>query len=240
MGLFARMTTPAKAAHATAITTTSVKIGLAATVVGSATTKLGITIVTVLTATAISIGTATSLNNGNISTAHHQVTSVGEVVFQYPYQIVGSYDHDGDGWMGSMADEPRSIIPVSLDKRLIGPPPSQFSSVTLPTDHWVELKFSGSIIDGPGDDIFIIEWGANGEQAQVFLNDAEGNEYLIATAMSGTSKQQAATHIGLDIADIEINFTPCAIRIVGLDEGGQIPGFDLNSIRARIKIDQEE
>ena len=107
----------------------------------------------------------------------------------------------------------------------------------MPTDHWVELKFPGSIVDGPGYDIFIVEWGAFGEQALVFLSDAEGDEYLLATVRSGTSRQQAATYIGLDIANIPIDFTPCAIRIVGLDEGGAVPGFDLGSVRARIKID---
>lgn len=239
LGLFARMTAPAEASSATTtVTVASTEIGLLATIIGTAGTKLGITAVTVITAAVITVGGIIKLNHNNTSVHHRPGSKVSirlalsKEAFEYPYQLLDAYDPDGDGWKGIEANETVSV-PIDPEKWLVGPPPSEQSSVILPVDHWVELKFRGEIIDGPGYDIFLIEWGANGEQAGVFITDGGGNEYLLGKAMVRASGQQVPTEIGFDISSISLPFAPCAVRIVGIEGGGGTPGFDLHSVRAR-------
>ena len=106
----------------------------------------------------------------------------------------------------------------------------------MPIDHWVELKFKGKILDGPGYDIFIVEWGENGEQARVFITDGADDEYLLGMVRIGTSGQQVPTEVGFDISDISLPFVPSAVCIVGAEGGGGTLGFDLHSVRARINL----
>ena len=55
-----------------------------------------------------------------------------------------------------------------------------------------------------------------------------------------TSGQPARTEIGFDISGISLPFVPCAVRIVGLKEGGSTRGFDLNSVRSRVCAGQND
>jgi RNA polymerase sigma-70 factor (ECF subfamily) len=231
LGLFARMTTPAGAPSVTTtVTVTSTKVGLAATVFGAVGTKLGMTVAIVTTAAIFTAGNIIKLNDNNISSA-------SKVGFEYPSNMVDAYDPDGDGWQGNKGRDVH-LIPIVPEKWLVGAPRSNQSAVVLPVGHWIELKFRDKIVDGPGDDILLIEWDANGEQAGVFVTDGVGNEYWLGMAMAGTSGQPTRTEIGFDISDISLPFVPCAVRIVGIKEGGTTPGFDLYSVRARIYVSQ--
>ena len=60
--------------------------------------------------------------------------------------------------------------------------------------------------------------------------------YLLGTAMAATSGPHIPTEIGIDISGISLPFVPCAVRILGIDEKGDMPGFDLHSVRARTNI----
>ena len=238
LGLFGRATAPAEASSVPVnVTATSTEVGLTATVIGAAGTKLGVAVGTAFIAAALTVGGVTALNNNNSGAPGG--TGLGEAVFEYPSRVVDACDPDGNGWEGSRAKEnlPAPVVP---EKWLVGPPPLEQCAVILPTDHWVELEFRGEIVDGPGEDIFLIEWGQKGEQAYVFITDGAGNEYLLGTAMAGISGQQVPTEIGIDISGISLPFVPCAVRILGIDEKGDIPGFDLHSVRARISIGRND
>jgi len=63
LGLFARMTTPAKAASTGSVTAASVKVGLTTTFIGAVSTKLGIAVGTAITVTAITLGGMATLND---------------------------------------------------------------------------------------------------------------------------------------------------------------------------------
>ncbi|MHC4556233.1 MAG: LamG domain-containing protein [Planctomycetota bacterium] len=155
-----------------------------------------------------------------------------EGVFEYPYYLLDSYNPDDDCWKGMDADGlwPVRVLP---EQWLVGPPPSvDVSGVSLPTDHWVELKFRGRIVDGPGDDIFLVELDAIGEQALVFITDGAGQEYLLGLA-AVPDIGPGTTQIGFDIADISLPFVPSAVRVLGIDLRGGSPGFDLAYVRAR-------
>ena len=244
LGLFARITTPAKAASASSVTAASTNVGLVAAVIGTAGTKLGIAVATAITATALTIGSIAPPNN-NIRAVHHPDSNVSsdlavsKKAFEYPSQLLAAYDPDDDGWQGTKSRE-ALLVPIVLQKWLVGVPPSDQSAVILPAGHWVELRFRGKIVDGPGNDILLIEWDANGEEAGIFITDGAGNEYLIGIAVVNNSGQPALTRIGFDISDISLSFEPCAVRIVGIKEGGVTRGFDLCSVRARIYVGRDD
>ncbi len=159
-----------------------------------------------------------------------------EAPFQYPYYLLDVYNPDDDCWYGMDIDGywPVPVIPEQL---LIGPPPSDISGVTIPTDHWLEFKYRGRLMDAPGDDIFLIENDAVNEQALVFITDGSDREYLLGYAFVRDIGIYEQTELGFDIAGISFPFEPSAIRIVGLDYRGGSPGFDLANIRARINPD---
>jgi hypothetical protein len=168
-----------------------------------------------------------------------RVTVADEGTFEYPCYLVDAYDADDSCWTGMDADgNYLGPIPVVPQQWLVGPPLSEKSGVTLPPDHWVELQFRGQIVDGPGDDIKLIEIGPVREQALIFLTDGARQEYLLGMAMSGGAGGGVdPTEIGFDISGIELPFEPRAVRILGLDNGGRAPGFDIASIQARIRTD---
>ena len=156
-----------------------------------------------------------------------------QTAFDYPCCLVNAYDPEGEGWLGI---DDQGTWPVWVDPRekLSGPPPSPFSAVTMPPDHWVELQFRGPIVDGPGHDIIIVEMGRRGEQALVFLTDGAGQEYLLDRATALDTGGQLPSEILLDISRAVLPFEPRAVRIVAIDRFGDAPGFDLANVRARI------
>ena len=159
-----------------------------------------------------------------------------EGAFEYPCYLLDAYDADDSCWTGMDAEgQYEGPIRVVPEKWLVGPPLSEMSGVTLPPDHWVEAQFRGPIIDGPGNDILLIELGPVREQALIFITDGAGRERLIGIATSGTAGGGVdPTEIGFDISGIELPFEPRAVRILGIDTGGQAPGFDIANVRARI------
>jgi hypothetical protein len=162
-----------------------------------------------------------------------------EGTFEYPCHLVDAYDPDNTCWTGMGVDGVWPV-PVYPARWLVGPAPSQVSGVTLPTDHWVELQFRGRLIDGPGNDMFLIEQGRCGEQALVFLTDGAGQEYLLNIAVALHTQEPNSTEIGLDIAGISLPFEPNAVRILALDLEGGSPGFDIGSLRARVHAECED
>ncbi len=158
-----------------------------------------------------------------------------DYTFEYPCYLLDSHNPDGNCWTGM---DPNGIWPVRVnpEELLVGTPPSlNVSGVTIPIDHWVELKFHGEIVDGPGNDIFIVELDPVGEQALVFLTDGADNEYLLGFAAVPDVVKYGPTTIGFDIAGILLPFAPCAVRVLGIDLRGGSPGFDLAYVRARTR-----
>lgn len=153
-------------------------------------------------------------------------------VFEYPYYLLDAYNPDEDCWKG-MDVNGRWPVPVVLEELLVGSPPSKESGVTIPIDHWIELKFRGKLVDGPGDDVFLVERDAVGEQALVFITDGCGQEYLLGLAAVPDNGGYGLTEIGFDIAGTSLPFVPSAIRVLGIDLRGGSPGFDLAYVRAR-------
>ncbi|MEO0346755.1 MAG: hypothetical protein AAF229_10900 [Pseudomonadota bacterium] len=94
--------------------------------------------------------------------------------------------------------------------------------VSLPTGSYIDLGFSsGVVFDGVGNDIFIRELGAQSEVADVFVSSDFGATFtFLGQADGGTLTE-------LDLGSIGFAGLVNAIRIVGLDNGGASPGFDV-------------
>lgn len=160
----------------------------------------------------------------------------GSAVFEYPSVLLDSHRADGSCWKGMDASGayPATVVPT---RWLVGPPLSEESAVTLPADWWLDLGFSGGLADGDGDDILLTETGKAGEQALLFVTDGADREYLLTRVEIEPVMRQELSHVGIDFNDLVLPFVPRAIRVVGLDLGGQSPGFDLSCVVARLSHD---
>lgn len=94
--------------------------------------------------------------------------------------------------------------------------------VSLPTGSYLTLGFSGGFVfDGPGLDIFVSEVGGSDEKASVFVSSNFGATFtFLGTATTSTVS-------GFDLASIGYAGQVNAVQIVGLDNFGGSPGFDL-------------
>ncbi len=160
----------------------------------------------------------------------------GQAVLEYPSALLDIYDADQSCWdgMDEWGDYPR---PVTPERWLVGTPPSELSAVTLPMDHWVDLLFSGQLVDGAGSDIVIMEAGRASEQALLFLTDGADREYLLTKVAVNNLYPEDMSRIEVDLAGVLLPFAPRAVRLLAVDLGGLSPGFDLGSMRARISHD---
>lgn len=157
----------------------------------------------------------------------------GSGEMEYPSALGDAYDADESCWIG-MSVTGEYPVPVEPEEWLVGPPPSERSAVTMPTDHWIELLFSGRITPGDGNDIEMTEWGKAGEEAIAFITDGADQEYAAAMAKAELAQSQAISYIGLDLQEIDTPFVPRGLRLVALDNGGGAPGFDVAWVKARI------
>jgi hypothetical protein len=152
---------------------------------------------------------------------------------EYPSALRDAYDADENCWFG-MAATGEYPVPVRPEKWLVGPPPSHLSGVTMPTDHWIDLVFGGTIVRADGNDVEVVELGQAGEEALVFLTDGADREYVIGLAKAKLYQSQNVSYIGLPLPDVATPFAPRGLRIVALDRGGGAPGFDVAYVRARV------
>ncbi len=239
--LFAQITSPAEASSAAVtVMPASIKVCPLAIVVGTVAPQADIGVVAATIATIIFIGAIIMPYNPNLRVQDRpNIANFAKIKgFEFPSDLVAAYDSQSDGWMGYYKGRwPTRVAP----ELLIGTPTPGWGMLTLSKDDWVELKFSGRIVDGPGDDILLTEVGTYAEQVHVFITDANGSESFLGTAQAEDSRQfGVSTKIGFDISGISLSFVPCAVRIrgTGLGEDHNIssaPGFDLYRVRARLK-----
>lgn len=99
-------------------------------------------------------------------------------------------------------------------------------ALSLPTGSFVTVGFTNAqITDGPSFDILIGESGAAGDRADVFVS-ADGVNF----SFLGTAQDDVIT--AFDLASIGFTQPVTAVKIVGLDNQGASPGFDVANVRA--------
>jgi RHS repeat-associated protein len=98
-------------------------------------------------------------------------------------------------------------------------------ALSLPTGSFVTVGFTDEfIVDKPGNDIFIPEVGAAGERAEVYVSSNLKDFVLLGVGNGGTTSL-------FDLASIGFSQPVRAIKIVGLDNGGASPGFDVINVQ---------
>lgn len=140
--------------------------------------------------------------------------------FTGPY---GGIDTNGNGLQDP--GEPEDG-PISLDVILGGEIGSSVSYLSLPTNSSVTVGFvNETVVDGPGDDIVVVEIGVSGEQADVFVSSNLADFAFLGTAMGGDTTS-------FDLASIGFAGPVKAVKILSLDNGGTSPGFDVANVQA--------
>jgi Ca2+-binding RTX toxin-like protein len=140
----------------------------------------------------------------------------------------GFFDPDGDGFSGP--DEPPVPSPTTVNAALKDEVEPSVNALSLPTGSYVTLGFTqGFVTNGIGNDIFIRESGAAGDRANVFVS-SKANPTEADFVLLGTAQDNVTT--ALDLASIGFTDPVRAIRIVGLDERGVSPGFDVVNVKA--------
>ncbi|NEP85281.1 MAG: hypothetical protein F6K39_48670 [Okeania sp. SIO3B3] len=115
-------------------------------------------------------------------------------------------------------------VPVSTDVVLGRDSDSIAEFLSLPTDSFVTVGFANkTIFDGPGNDIFVNEVGDNSEFADIFVSSDLKNFSFLGTAASASSS-------AFDLSTIGFTQPVRAIQVVGLDNAGVSPGFDVVNV----------
>lgn len=110
-------------------------------------------------------------------------------------------------------------VPVPLSHATDG---NATTFVSLPQNSFITLGFSGGFVfDGPGLDLFVSEVGNNDETANIFVSSDFGVTFtLLGVATTDTVS-------GFDLGAIGFTENVNAVKIVGLDNFGASPGFDI-------------
>jgi hypothetical protein len=242
LGLFGAITASSTkpASAAVVVSSSAAKVGVAAAVVGTVTSKSFIVAAAAaIIATSITVGTfKPTKNDATVNTNSNKIATVAvSTNFEQPISVIRSYDPDGSGWMGAnnrMAEQ--SLVPVSLEKLLVGTRQTSDSNLTviIPANHWIELGFSGEIVDGPGIDINFIGKVA-GQPLRIFITDGAGQEVEITSPASYQNNRHGGPLTGLDISGLSLPFKPRALRFVGVDNQGPWGGAALWGVWARVK-----
>ncbi len=98
--------------------------------------------------------------------------------------------------------------------------------LSLPKDSYVTVGFIDEIIlNGVGDEIFISEYlGAGQEKAEVYVSSDDINYTFLGIALGGTVSS-------FDLDSIGYVGQVTSVKVVGLDNIGASPGFDLLNVQ---------
>jgi hypothetical protein len=113
-----------------------------------------------------------------------------------------------------------------------GYPDTPADYVSIPEGSFLTLGFVDEVVvDGPDDDIFILEVGDASELADIYISSQlsiDPGDYTFLGQANGN------TISSFDLADIGFTDQVRAIKVVSLQNGGApaAPGFDLASIEA--------
>lgn len=132
--------------------------------------------------------------------------------------LADPYGGEYPGGIGYPVAVPTSVV-------LGNDPGPNVDFLSLPTGSFVTVRFTDEvIIDSPGNDIFIQEVGVGGEDAEVYVS-SDG----LAFTLLGIAQDDVTT--SLDLGSIGFAGQVRFIKIVGLDNGGSSPGFDVVNVQ---------
>jgi hypothetical protein len=99
------------------------------------------------------------------------------------------------------------------------------TALSLPTGSFVTVRFTDELVgDGQGNDLFIQEVGPAGESADVFVS-SNGTDFTFLGVAKG------GIQTALNFSDIGFASNVSYVKIVGLDNNGASPGFDVANVQ---------
>lgn len=240
LGLFGAITTSSTRSASAAITVSSsaAKVGVGTVIVGAATSKTGIVAAAVLAAAMLTtVGTVKVMKEDKIVNPAYDGSLRGAVQsgnLKKPIAIIGEYNPGNNGWKGadylSQRRTTESVLPEEL---LIGERKRTDLVIIIPKGSWLELGFSGEIVDGPGADV-CFDGRMRGELPQIFLTDGAGEEFPLTSTASFQSTGGDYGFVGFDISELSVPFKVRALRFVGADSEGIWGGSELYAVWARV------
>lgn len=106
--------------------------------------------------------------------------------------------------------------------RALGPPDGR--TVALGEGAHVILRFFRPVPEAPGPDLRVYEVGADGARARIAVSE-DGIEFVEAVELfEGPTQTLDLEALGLERASF--------VRIRGVDDAGEDPGFDLDAVEA--------
>ena len=157
-----------------------------------------------------------------IGTANATTLGYADVVLDYYDSGVGPlsgpYGGEYPGGIG---------FPVAVSTDVVlGDDGAIVDFLSLPTGSYVTVGFLDEIVfDGIGNDIFIQEVGGAGERANVYVSSDDLTYTLLGTAIDNALTS-------FDLSSIGFTDVVTSVKIVGLDNGGGSPGFDVVNVQA--------
>jgi hypothetical protein len=120
------------------------------------------------------------------------------------------------------APGPPADAPFTKPERAIGPPDGR--TVALGRGGFVVLRFFRAVPDGPGADLRVYEVGPDGAQARVAVSSGGNRFFELSPVAEGPVSEFDLEEAGLERVT--------HVRIRGLDDAGDEPGFDLDALEA--------
>lgn len=157
-----------------------------------------------------------------------QTPSPGPLPDGYADRVLAYHDSGAGPRAGPYGGVGRDApLTVSADAAVGAEPDARDPDfLSLPTGSSVVVEFADeSVIDGPGDDLILREQDPAGDFGQVEVS-ADGVDFtLIGTAQPGSAT-------GFDLAGLQWPGPVRFVRVTGLDNNGDSPGYDLIDVRA--------
>jgi hypothetical protein len=161
----------------------------------------------------------------------------------YPTAIVNAYDPDQSGWQGALVRDEHTErahrpVDMTLEQWINHPAGPQAAWIHLAREHWLELDFGTEIVDGVGDDVFVMERCSHGEAAEVYLVNPAGQLCLLGSLQVRGTGDHMDTIYGFDLADLPQPFPAHVVRIRCTANGfaeyeSALPGMELLHVRVR-------
>jgi PEP-CTERM motif len=166
---------------------------------------------------------------GAVVAASALVTTPANAIPGYADAVVSYFDSGVGPFAGPYGGEfPGGIgfpVPVPLSVVLGNDPGPIVNFLSLPTGSSVTVRFLDEIVfNGVGNDIFVQETGAAGERAEVYVS-GDGISFVLL----GIAADDVTT--AFDLASIGFVGNVLDVRIVGLDNFGGSPGFDVVNVQ---------
>jgi hypothetical protein len=112
--------------------------------------------------------------------------------------------------------------PYADPERALGPPDGR--TVALGTGAYVVLRFFRPIPNAPGPDLRVYEVGPDGARARLAASEDGVHFVELSDTLVGPTQTVDLDELGIDNAAF--------IRIRGVDDAGDDPGFDLDAVEA--------